>query len=83
MQKEISFVQSDLESAMCLLSNIRGLLQMLRYSGQTPSEISGEDLEGAILSIDYIIGDVEDNIRSAVCKMGRWKSAEDTIRKGA
>lgn len=81
MQKEISFAQDDLESAVVLLNSLRGLLSMLRYSGQTPSEISGEDLEGAVMSIEYIIGDVEENVRNVAHKMTGWKQAE--LRKGA
>lgn len=81
MSKELSFVRDDLESAVILLDNLRGLLGMLRYSGQTPSEVKGDDLEGAVESINYIIGDVEENIRSVISKVMHWQPAE--IRKGA
>lgn len=81
MLEKVTFAKEDLETAVYRLGTLRGLLGMLRYSGQTPSDINGEDLEGAILSIDYIIGDVEDNIRDVIVKMNGWQKEE--LRKGA
>ncbi|MBD5169314.1 MAG: hypothetical protein HDT20_04225 [Oscillibacter sp.] len=81
MSTEISLAQADLEDVIITLGNLRGLLNMLQHSSQTTDKIRGEDLEGTVVSIDYIVGEVEDNIENVVRRMGEWENTE--LRKGA